>query len=134
MTEMALSGEEGVGTGAQLRHRPQVSVLKSPNFKTNTVVLQHSGLDPDFWMNISPICSLHGHVSCFFRLAYQPKPSKHKNWKELELFKTFKNVFQNNNEKLELLNSFQKLIFDQQSGARGLRPLGPPLATPLDNP
>jgi len=37
----------------------------------------------------------------------------------------------NYNEKQELLNSFQKLIFGQRSAARGPRPSGPPLATPL---
>ena len=52
-------------------------------------------------------------------------------------FKTFKNSDKNNNEKVELLNSFKKFIFNQQSagpskvppGARG--PQGAPLATPL---
>jgi len=34
-------------------------------------------------------------------------------------------LLKNNNEKLELLSSFQKFIFDKQSAARG--PLGPPL-------
>jgi len=51
--------------------------------------------------------------------------------------KSYRKCIQNNNEKLELLYSFQKLIFGQRSaaplkvppGARG--PQGLPLATPL---
>jgi len=44
---------------------------------------------------------------------------------------TFKNLFQNNEEELQLLNSLQKLIFNQQTAAPQKVPLGPPLATPL---
>ena len=65
-------------------------------------------------------------------LAYQPGLLNTK-IEELEL-KTFKILFKNNNEKLELLNSFQKLDFDQQS-ANHLKVTpatpDPPLATPL---
>jgi len=48
---------------------------------------------------------------------------------KIERLRTFKILFKNNNEKLELLNSFHKLIFNHQSavspkvppGARGPR-------------
>jgi len=51
--------------------------------------------------------------------------------KRVGTFKSLKILLKNNNEKLELLNSFQKFIFDKQSaaplkvppGARGPRPL-----------
>jgi len=53
----------------------------------------------------------------------------------LKRVRTFKNVFKNNNEKLELLSSFQKLIFNQQSAAPQkvppFAPKLPPIATPL---
>jgi len=39
---------------------------------------------------------------------------------------TFKNLFQNNEEELQLLNSLQKLIFNQQTAAPQKVPLGPP--------
>jgi len=53
--------------------------------------------------------------------------------------KNGKKCIQSNNEKLEPLNSFQKLIFGQRSagslkvppGARGPRPQSPHLAMPL---
>jgi len=48
--------------------------------------------------------------------------------KRIGTFTSFKNLLKNNNEKLELLNSFQKFIFDKQSAPRGP---SPPLATPL---
>jgi len=50
----------------------------------------------------------------FFTLDYQSRVSKHKNWKEL---KTFKNLFKSNKEELAFFNSFQKLIFNEQSAA-----------------
>jgi len=56
--------------------------------------------------------------------------------KKVRTFETLKNLFKDNNEKLELLNSFQKLIFDQQSAAHLKVPPGahgpPSLATPLN--
>jgi len=39
-------------------------------------------------------------------------------------FKSFKILLKNNNEKLELLNSFQKFIFDKQSAAPLIVPPG----------
>jgi len=39
---------------------------------------------------------------------------------------TFKNLFQNNEEELQLLNSLQKLIFNQQTAAPQKVQLGPP--------
>jgi len=58
---------------------PQVNVIKTPDFKTNTGALQHIGFDPCFRINILSVCSLHSHISCFFRLAYQYRATKHKN-------------------------------------------------------
>jgi len=51
--------------------------------------------------------------------------------KRLGTFKTFKNLFQNNNEKRELLNPVKILFLISKvpPGARG--PQSPPLATPL---
>jgi len=53
--------------------------------------------------------------------------------KNVRTSKTFKNLFKNNNEKLELLNSFQKLIFNEKSAAPLKLPPGAraPVATPL---
>jgi len=48
----------------------------------------------------------------------------------LKRVRTFKNVFKNNNEKLELLSSFQKLIFNQQSAAPPKGAAVCPQATP----
>jgi len=130
-----LSGEEGVGNGGTMA--PQVSVSKKPWFQDKLWGTLAHWIWPrllskhfiNFWF--------HSHMSCFFRLAYQSRASKHKNWKALEVL-TLSKIFKNANEKLERLNSFQKLIFNQQSaapqkvppGARGL-PFASPLPKPL---
>jgi len=49
--------------------------------------------------------------------------------KKAGTFKSFKNLLNNNNEKLELSGSFQTFIFDQQSAARG--PQSPETPPPL---
>jgi len=55
--------------------------------------------------------------------------------KKVGTFKSFTILLKNNNGKLELLNSFQKFIFDKQSAAPLKVPPGArvpsPLATPL---
>ena len=56
-------------------------------------------------------------MTCFYRLTYQSRDSKHNNWR-VGIFKSFKFLLKGNNEKLELLNSFQKFIFEKQSAAR----------------
>jgi len=72
--------------------------------------------------NILLIHSLQSHMSCSFRLAYQPRTSKRENWKAVEnAFKIIK--------KLELLNSFQKFIFGQRSAPGACGPQGPPCYT-----
>ena len=116
----------GLGTTA-----PNVSMFKNLYFKTNTEVLQPTGFDLDFWVNILFICSLHNHISRFS--DYVCRASKHKNWKELEPYKFA--VFKNNEETLELLNYFQIFNFNQQKSVRTRcrpEPEAPtPLATPL---
>jgi len=88
---------------------PQVSVIKTPDFKTNTGALQHIGFDPDFWISIPSICSLHSRMSCFLAkpTSLRLLNTKIKTFKNVFTVKTFKNVFRNNSEKLELSNSFQ---------------------------
>jgi len=61
-------------------------------------------------------------MSCFFRLAYHSRVLNTK-IEELEVLTLFK-IFKNNNEELELLNSFQKLILNQLSAASQKVPPG----------
>jgi len=70
----------------------------------------------------------------FFRPAYQSRASKHRNLRGRTL-KNFKNI----KEKLELLNSFQKVIFNQQNAAPHKMPSGahgpqdPPCYAPAES-
>ena len=68
-------------------------------------------------------------MTCFYRITYQSRASK-QSLKRVGTFKYFKILWKNNNEKLELLKSFQKKFLASKvpPGPRGPRA---PLATPL---
>jgi len=63
MAEMALSGEEGEGLG---QNCPPSKCVKKPWFQGKHCGTLAHWIWPRLWVNISSICSLHSHMSCFF--------------------------------------------------------------------
>jgi len=63
--KMALAGEEGAGPG---RNFIPSKCYKKSWFQDKHRGILHPAFDPDFWLNILSICSLHNHISKLFRL------------------------------------------------------------------